>query len=273
MAIALHINALHKQFGEHVAVDHLNLTVSEGTFYALLGPNGAGKTTTLRMVTGLLRPDEGDATIFGRSITQEPSKAKRLMAYLPDEPMLYGKLRPLEYLEFVAGLWNIPAKRAEPHAIDLLKQLSLWDVRDDFSETFSRGMKQKLALAGAFIHEPHLIILDEPLSGLDAAAARLVKTMLNDHVAQGNTVIFTTHTMEIAERTAQRIGIINHGRLIAEGTLEELRSTAHDQGSDVGHDLESIFLTLTEQTAQATGADGESADPAKASGASGAQRS
>ncbi|MEB3211942.1 MAG: ABC transporter ATP-binding protein [Leptolyngbyaceae bacterium] len=260
MAIALHINGLRKQFGSHIAVNALNLTVSEGTFYALLGPNGAGKTTTLRMVTGLLRPDEGDAVVFGRSITQEPAKAKRLLAYLPDEPMLYGKLRPLEYLEFVAGLWNIPAKRAEPKAIDLLKQLSLWDVRDDFAETFSRGMKQKLALAGAFIHEPHLIILDEPLSGLDAAAARLVKSMLNDHVAQGNTVIFTTHTMEIAERTAQRIGIINHGQLIAEGTLDELRSTLQDKGSDVGSDLESIFLELTEQNSQeATESGAESA--------------
>ncbi|MEL6222506.1 MAG: ABC transporter ATP-binding protein [Cyanobacteria bacterium J06626_14] len=249
MAIALHISGLKKQFGEHIAVNTINLTVPEGTFYALLGPNGAGKTTTLRMVAGLLKPDDGDAVIFGRSITREAAKAKRLMAYLPDEPMLYGKLRPLEYLEFVAGLWGMPAKQAESKAIDLLKQLGLWDVRDDFAETFSRGMKQKLALAGAFIHEPHLIILDEPLSGLDAAAARLVKTMLNNHVAQGNTVIFTTHTMEIAERTAQCIGIINHGQLIAEGTLDELRSTLHDQGSDVGHDLESIFLTLTEQNA------------------------
>ncbi|MEM9450418.1 MAG: ABC transporter ATP-binding protein [Cyanobacteria bacterium P01_E01_bin.6] len=246
MAIALQICGLRKQFGQHIAVNTLNLAVPEGTFYALLGPNGAGKTTTLRMVTGLLKPDDGDAIIFGRSITQQPAKAKRLIAYLPDEPMLYGKLRPLEYLEFVAGLWGIPATKAEPKAIDLLKQLSLWEVRDDFAETFSRGMKQKLALAGAFIHEPHLIILDEPLSGLDASAARLVKTMLSDHVAQGNTVIFTTHTMEIAERTAQCIGIINHGQLIAEGTLADLRETLHGKGSDVGTDLESIFLELTE---------------------------
>ena len=249
MAIALQISGLKKQFGKHIAVNNLSLNVSEGTFYALLGPNGAGKTTTLRMATGLLKPDGGDVFVLGRSITKQSSGAKRLIAYLPDEPMLYGKLRPLEYLEFVAGLWNIPAQKAEPKAVDLLKQLGLWDVRGDFAETFSRGMKQKLALAGAFIHDPHLIILDEPLSGLDAAAARLVKTMLNDYVAQGNTVIFTTHTMEIAERTAQRIGIINHGQLIAEGTLAELQAKLQSENGEVGSDLETIFLELTETNA------------------------
>lgn len=245
MAIALQVMDLSKRFGHHQAVDHLNLHIPEGTFYALLGPNGAGKTTTLRMVAGLLEPDHGDAFILGRSMTRQPTRAKQLLAYLPDEPMLYGKLRPMEYLEFVAGLWGIPAERAEPRAVELLKKLSLWDVRGDFAETFSRGMKQKLALAGAFVHEPHVIILDEPLSGLDASAARLVKTMLNDYVAQGNTVIFTTHTMAIAERTAQRIGIINHGQLIAEGTLAELQTMS----GEAGNDLETIFLELTETQA------------------------
>ncbi len=247
MAIALQIRELKKQFGSYMAVNHLNLQVSEGTFYALLGPNGAGKTTTLRIVTGLLKPDSGDVWVLGQSITQNPQRAKRAIAYLPDEPMLYGKLRPLEYLEFVAGLWGIPAKRAEAQAVDLLKRLGLWDVRGDYAETFSRGMKQKLALAGGFMHDPQVIILDEPLSGLDAAAARLVKTMLSDYVAQGNTVIFTTHTMEIAERTAGRIGIINDGQLIAEGTLTELQAKLQAAGSSVGRDLEAIFLELTEQ--------------------------
>lgn len=265
MAIALHIIGLSKQFGSHKAVDELSLQVPEGTFYALLGANGAGKTTTLKMVTGLLQPDRGDALILGRSITQQPHRAKKLLAYLPDEPMLYGKLRPLEYLEFVAGLWEMPAERALSRASELLKKLNLWDVREDFAETFSRGMKQKLALAGAFIHEPHLVILDEPLSGLDAAAARLVKTMLNEYVAEGNTVIFTTHTMAIAERTAQRIGIIDQGKLIAEGTLDELRAQSRqfDPGaSDLSsaeegdRDLESIFLQLTASASSQEAADG-----------------
>ncbi len=240
--IALHLHDLNKRFGSHTAVSQLNLRIPRGTFYALLGPNGAGKTTTLRMVAGLLQPDGGDVFVLGRSITRTPEAAKQLMAYLPDEPMLYGKLRPLEYLEFVAGLWGISAGKAQIRANELLQQLGLWEVRGDLSETFSRGMKQKLALAGAFIHHPQLIILDEPLSGLDAAAARLVKNILVDFVKQGNTVILTTHIMEVAERMAQRIGIINHGRLVAEGTLEDLRV----RSGEVGGTLESIFLELTQ---------------------------
>ncbi|MBD1869471.1 ABC transporter ATP-binding protein [Leptolyngbya sp. FACHB-671] len=242
MKIALKLVTLSKRYGTHEAVNRLSLQIPQGSLYALLGPNGAGKTTTLRMVAGLLQPDSGDVLIQGHSITKNPSVAKRVLAYLPDEPLLYGKLRPMEYLEFVAGLWGIPAVQAETRAQDLLKQLNLWDVRGDLSETFSRGMRQKLSLAGAFIHQPQLIILDEPLSGLDAAAARLVKDILADYVRQGNTVILTTHIMEIAERMAQRIGIINHGRLIAEGTLDELRI----QSGETGGTLETVFLDLTQ---------------------------
>jgi ABC-2 type transport system ATP-binding protein len=240
MTVALELSSLCKRYGTQLAVNNLSLRIFQGEFYALLGPNGAGKTTTLRIVAGLLRPDSGDAFILGHSITGKPSAAKQALAYLPDDPMLYGKLRPLEYLEFVAGLWGIPADQAEPHAKELLKRLDLWEVRGDFSETFSRGMKQKLALAGAFVHQPKVIILDEPLTGLDAAAARLVKDMLADYVKQGNTVILTTHIMEIAERMAQRIGIINRGQLVAEGTLDELRA----RSGEVGGTLESVFLDL-----------------------------
>ncbi len=244
MAAALELQSLSKRFGSHQAVDQLSLSVSPGTLYAFLGANGAGKTTTLRMVSGLLRPDEGDAIIFGNSITNSPRTAKQRLAYVPDEPLLYSKLRPMEYLEFVAGLWNIPAARAQPRAQDLLKQLGLWTVRTDFTETFSRGMKQKLALAGAFIHEPQLIMLDEPLNGLDAAAARLVKTMLLDYVQQGNSVILTTHVLDVAERMAQQIGILNRGRLIAAGTLDELRA----RSGEAGGTLESVFLELIDQS-------------------------
>ena len=242
MKIALQLTSLNKRYDSHQAVNSLSLEVPEGFLYALLGPNGAGKTTTLRMVAGLLKPDSGDAAIFGQSITRSPSAAKKLLAYLPDEPLLYSKLRPMEYLDFVAGLWGIPAVKAESYAQELLQKLNLWDVRGDFSETFSRGMKQKLSLAGAFIHQPKLIILDEPLTGLDAAAARLVKNMLTDYVQEGNTVILTTHIMEIAERMAQRIGILNHGQLIAEGSLDELRT----QSGELGGTLETVFLDLTQ---------------------------
>lgn len=240
MDVALQISSLRKSYGKHLAVDDLNLVANSGEIYALLGPNGAGKTTTLRIVAGLLHPDRGDAEIWGRSIRRQPRLAKKTMAFLPDEPLLYGKLRPLEYLEFVAGLWSIPGAVAEARSRDLLQQLELWDARGERCEALSRGMKQKLTLAAAFIHHPKLLILDEPLTGLDANAARLVKDLLLAYVAQGNTVILTTHIMEIAERLAHRIGIISKGKLVAEGTLAELRAIATG-----GTTLEEIFIALT----------------------------
>jgi ABC-2 type transport system ATP-binding protein len=242
MIAALELISLNKQFGTYSAVDRLDLSVPPGMLYALLGTNGAGKTTTLKMIAGLLKPDRGDALIFGHSITQSATAAKQVLAYLPDDPMLYSKLRPLEYLEFIAGLWHVPPAQAKSRAQALLQQLGLWDVRGDLTETFSRGMKQKLSLAGAFVHQPQLILLDEPLTGIDAASARLVKTMLSDYVQQGNTVILTTHLLDVAERMAQRIGILNHGQLIAEGTLDELRG----RSGAVGGTLETVFLELIE---------------------------
>ncbi|MCS0615955.1 ABC transporter ATP-binding protein [Massilia kyonggiensis] len=236
---ALRLSGLRKSFGRP-AVDGLDLTVRRGELYALLGPNGAGKTTTLRMVTGLLAPDAGDVEVLGIDLARDPAGAKRGMAYLPDDPLLYGKLKPTEYLEFVAGLWGIRAQDAEPRARRLLDWLDLTKHAHELTEGFSRGMKQKLALAGALIHEPELLILDEPLTGLDAAAARQVKDLLVSHVEQGGTVILTTHILEVAERLAQRIGIIRQGRLIAEGTLAELRERTQ------GGSLEDVFLHLTE---------------------------
>lgn len=242
-APALRLSGLSKSFGRP-AVDGLDLVVRRGELYALLGPNGAGKTTTLRMVTGLLAPDAGQVEVLGIDLARDPAGAKRGMAYLPDDPLLYGKLKPTEYLEFVAGLWGIRAQDAEPRARHLLDWLDLTKHAHELTEGFSRGMKQKLALAGALIHEPQLLILDEPLTGLDAAAARQVKDLLVSHVDQGGTVILTTHILEVAERLAQRIGIIRQGRLIAEGTLAELRERTQ-AGS-----LEDVFLHLTEGHAQ-----------------------
>lgn len=237
---ALLLADLRKVFGRP-AVDGLSLSVRRGELYALLGPNGAGKTTTLRMVAGLLAPDAGRIEVNGIDLARDPAGAKRTMAYLPDEPMLYGKLKPGEYLEFVAGLWGVDAAAAEPRARRLLDWLDLSKHAHELTEGFSRGMKQKLSLAGALIHEPQLLILDEPLTGLDAGAARQVKDLLQSHVAGGGTVILTTHILEVAERLAQRIGIIQHGRLIAEGTLAELRERTRAQT------LEDMFLQLTGQ--------------------------
>ncbi len=237
---ALRLVQLTKNFGRP-AVDQLDLTVRRGELYALLGPNGAGKTTTLRMVAGLLVPDAGRIEVLGLDLAKDAAAAKQKLAYLPDDPMLYNKLKPMEYLEFVAGLWGMEPAQAEPRARELLAWLDLSGHLDELTEGYSRGMKQKLALAGALIHQPELIILDEPLTGLDAAAARQVKDVLLEHVRQGGTVILTTHILEVAERLAERIGIIQHGKLIAEGTLEQLRS----QTNNAAASLEDMFLQLT----------------------------
>jgi ABC-2 type transport system ATP-binding protein len=237
---ALVLKDLHKAFLKP-AVDGLNLTLRAGELYALLGANGAGKTTTLRMIAGLLYPDSGSIEVFGIDVRRFPIEAKRIIAWLPDEPMLYDKLSPLEYLEFVAGLWSIPPDAAQKSANELLELLGLWPHRHERCEGFSRGMKQKVALAGALVHQPRLLMLDEPLTGLDAATARLVKDLLSDRVSQGATIILTTHILEVAERLAHRIGIIKNGRLIAEGTLAELRAA----GGGGLQTLEDLFLQLT----------------------------
>jgi ABC-2 type transport system ATP-binding protein len=237
---ALVVRDLCKAFGKP-AVDHLSLTVRGGEIYALLGKNGAGKTTTLRMIVGLLKPDAGSIAVFGIDALADPRAAKQIIAWAPDEPLLYDRLSPLEYLEFVAGLWGVEPKVARESAESLLKWLDLWDQRHERCEGFSRGMKQKTALAGALIHEPRLLILDEPLTGLDAAAARQVKDVLTARARDGATVIITTHILEVAERIADRIGIIQRGRLLAEGDLAELRVRA---GEDLGT-LEDVFLELT----------------------------
>ena len=239
---ALKLTGLTKIFGKASAVDHLDLKVRAGEFYALLGPNGAGKTTTLRMVAGLLPADAGGIEVFGVDVRRAPIEAKRITAWLPDEPMLYDKLNPLEYLAFVAGLWSVDPDEAQTRARDLCEVLDLWKHRHERCEGFSRGMKQKVALAGALIHNPTLLMLDEPLTGLDAAIARQVKDLLVERVRAGASIILTTHILEVAERLADRIGIIQKGRLIAEGTLTELRGLAGRAQSS----LEDVFLQLTQ---------------------------
>ena len=245
---ALMLSGIRKTFGAAVAVDRIDLDVRPGELYALLGTNGAGKTTTLRMVAGLLKPDAGEIRIFGIDAIRDPIAAKRITAWLPDEPMLYDKLTPLEYLEFVAGLWGVAPAVAERKAEELIDVLELGPHAHTRCEGFSRGMKQKVALAGALIHDPKLIMLDEPLTGIDAGIARQVKELLHARVRAGAAIILTTHILEVAERLADRIGIVDRGRLAAEGTLTELRSSAgHDRAT-----LEDLFLSLTRRDALAS---------------------
>jgi ABC-2 type transport system ATP-binding protein len=248
---ALEIHGLVKRF-DRPAVDGLELTVRAGEFYALVGPNGAGKTTTLRMIAGLLRPDAGSIHIGGIDALSDPVAAKQIVAWVSDEPMIYDKLTPREYLEFVSGLWGVASALAASRADTLLDWLDLAPHADERCESFSKGMRQKIALAGALVHEPRVIILDEPLTGLDAGSARQVKNVLRERARSGGTIIMTTHILEVAERMADRIGIIAHGKLIAEGTLEELRRQAGtDADAREGGSLEETFLALVAEPAQA----------------------
>ena len=243
MEHACEIIGLVKKFGPKTAVDHLTIRVPTGMLYGFLGVNGAGKTTTLRMISGLIRPDAGEIRVCGIDAIAEPQRAKQPLAYIPDDPVLYAKLNPMEHLEFVAALWNVDPVVARKRAQELLERLGLWDRRAEWIESYSRGMKQKIALASALIHEPKLILLDEPLTGLDASAARLVKDILLEFLAHGGSVILTTHILEVAERLAERIGIMSGGRLVAEGTMDELR---HYTGQHAGS-LEDIFLQLIQE--------------------------
>jgi ABC-2 type transport system ATP-binding protein len=245
-ACAIEIKNLRKSF-DRPAVDGLDLSIRRGEFYTLLGPNGAGKTTTLRMVVGLLRPDAGSIAILGIDALADPVAAKQVTAWISDEPMIYDKLTPFEYLEFVGGLWRIDAARAETRARGLIEWLGLGPHAHQRCEGFSKGMRQKVALAGALVHDPKIIILDEPFTGLDAGSARQVKTVLREHVGDGGTVVMTTHILEVAERMADRIGVIARGRLIAEGTLEELGRQAGNGAST----LEDTFLALVAEPAAA----------------------
>ena len=243
---ALEVRGLTKRF-DRPAVDALDLTVRSGEFYALLGPNGAGKTTTLRMVAGLLKPNAGSISILGIDALADPVAAKQIMAWVSDEPMIYDKLTPLEYLEFVAGLWGVDPALSDASAHQLLLSLGLEPHLHERCERFSKGMRQKVALAGALVHDPRLIILDEPLTGLDALSARHVKGLLQERVRSGCTVIMTTHILEVAERMADRIGVIAAGRLVAEGTLTELRQ----QNGRGDTSLEDMFIALVDAGAAA----------------------
>ncbi len=239
--IAVHFRNVVKSFPGTIALRGLELAIPRGSLYVLLGPNGAGKTTALKMLAGIIQPDLGSVLVNGINISEDSVQVKRQLAYLPDEPLLYPQLRPVEYLEFIAALWGMHGTTVERRAEELLQWLDLWDHRGKFVETFSRGMKQKLALAGALLHNPTIILMDEPITGLDVASAKLVKDLMKNFVENGNTIILTTHIMELAETFKARIGIINRGKMVIENTFQELQEYA---GCDR---LEDIFLKIVNE--------------------------
>ena len=234
-------NALTKRFGKFAAVSDVSFEVGAGEVFGFLGPNGAGKTTTIRMLTGLVRPSSGSAQVAGFDVAAEPREVKRRVGYLAETPYLYSKLSGREFLAFMGGLYEVPPALARSRAERLLSLFELAEKADDLVESYSHGMRQKLALAGAMLHEPPVLFLDEPTSGLDPRSARLVKDLLVALVARGHTVFLSTHVLEIAEHLCHRVGIIDHGQVVATGTLDELRHQAHVEA----YTLEDIFLQLT----------------------------
>jgi len=247
VAEMLRLEGVVKRYGRFAAVAGLDLSVRRGEIFGFLGPNGAGKTTTIRMVAGVLRPSEGRIVIGGDDLMERPAAAKSRVGYVPDRPYLYDKLSGAEFLRFVAGLWGKEGQAAEARAERLFELFQLTDWKDELIESYSHGMRQKLLISSALIHQPELIVVDEPMVGLDPRSARLLKDLLRTFVGQGGTVFLSTHTLEVAEAMCDRIAIISQGRVIAQGTMEELRGQA-DAG---GAHLEEIFLKVTGSEAMA----------------------
>jgi ABC-2 type transport system ATP-binding protein len=237
--ISLH--GVQKRYGRFVAVKGLDLVVRRGEIFGFLGPNGAGKTTTIRMVAGVLQPSGGQVVVGGDDLEKSPESAKSRIGYIPDRPYLYEKLSGGEFLRFVAGLWGKDGDAVEARVDRLLELFQLTQWKDELIESYSHGMRQKILISSALIHQPELIVVDEPLVGLDPRSARILKDLFRTFVNDGGTVFLSTHTLEVAEALCDRIAIINKGEIMALGTMEELRAQA-DAG---GAHLEEIFLKLT----------------------------
>src|SRR5688572_13065702 len=239
----IQLHALTKRYGKFTAVDALDLHVPRGQLFGFLGPNGAGKTTTLRMIAGILRPTGGTVHIAGVDLALDPIAAKARLGFIPDRPFIYEKLTGAEFLRFVAGLYDQQGPQVEHRSRELLALFDLEEWRDELVESYSHGMRQKLIISSAFVHRPDVIVVDEPMVGLDPKAARILKDLFREYVRRGHTIMMSTHTLEVAESMCERIGIIQGGKIRAVGKLSELRSESAGAG------LEEIFLKLTGETA------------------------
>lgn len=228
--------------GSVKAVDDLSLTVQPGEIFGFLGPNGAGKTTTIKMMVGLLVPDSGSVRINGYDMENEPIQLKRSISYVPDNHEVYDKLSGIEYLNFLGDVYGVPASVRQKRITRFLELFELQGAVSDLIQSYSHGMKQKIVLVGALLHEPDVLILDEPMVGLDPKSSHNLKEYMREHCSKGKTVFFSTHILEVAEKLCDRIGIIRKGKLIAQGTLDELRGQSQNKES-----LENIFLELTNQ--------------------------
>ena len=234
------LERLTKQFGSFTAVDELCLDIAGGEIFGFLGPNGAGKTTTIRMMMGLLTPTAGRVVLGGHDLAVDPLAAKAISAFVPDRPYVYEKLTGSEFLTFVGGLYQVPMATCQARLTELLNFFTLTDWGDELVESYSHGMKQRLVVASALLHDPQILVVDEPMVGMDPIGARLFKTLLRSLTGKGKTVFMSTHSLEVAEELCDRIGIIQGGKLVALGTMDELQRQA---GSEAR--LEDIFLKLT----------------------------
>ncbi len=238
----IEIRNLTKRFGSHTAVADLSLEIPDGEIFGFLGPNGAGKTTTIKIMAGLMRPNAGQVRIEGIDLVADPRRAKEVIGYVPDRPFLYDKLSARETLSFTAGLFGVEPARGRERAEELLSLFALSPWADELVESYSHGMKQRLTLACALLHRPRVLLVDEPMVGLDPRGALLVKELLRRFAAGGGTVFLSTHSLEVAEELCQRVGILHLGRLCALGTPEELRRSV---GAEAGGRLAEVFLRLT----------------------------
>lgn len=233
---------LVKRYGGKEAVRGVDLEVEKGTLYGFLGPNGAGKTTTIKMLTGLMRPTSGTVEVAGVDVVKDPLAAKRKMGLVPDQPRLFDKLTAREFMRFVADVHGVPEDEGKRRSEDLLEMFDLGGAADELVGGYSHGMRQKVAFAAALLHEPEVLFLDEPTVGLDPASARLIKDLLRRLADRGGTVFMATHILEIAEALCDEVGIIQSGRMLASGTVAELRARAHASEDNT---LEDVFLGLT----------------------------
>jgi len=234
---------LTKKFGEFTAVSDVTLTVPGGEVFGFIGPNGAGKTTTIRIIGGILAPTSGSVRICGIDMAREPEKAKARIGFIPDRPYLYEKLTAIEFLRFTSDLYGVDTASFYDRAISMLRLFSLEQWKDILIESFSHGMKQRLIMAGALLHDPDVLVVDEPMVGLDPAGIRMVMELFRKLAASGVAVFMSTHTLAVAQDVCDRVGVINHGRLIAVGTIEDLM-----EKTDAGRpDLEEVFFRLTQE--------------------------
>jgi len=232
-----------KRYDNIIAVNGLNLSVPQGSIFGFIGPNGAGKTTTIKILGGLIRPDKGEVFIKGIPMRTDPEKAKQIIGFIPDRPYLYEKLTGMEFLKFTADLYGVKETRFKDKAEDILERFGLLDWRHELIEAYSHGMRQRLIMSAAILHEPEILIVDEPMVGLDPAGIKMVKTLFKELADKGVSFFISTHTLSIAQDLCDQIGIIQRGKLIARGTLNDLQV----QASATSGDLEAVFLKLTQE--------------------------